>query len=1392
MMNKKAASFMQIFLLVFSIFAMANFANIALANSPLDIFGMGGSDEHKVMTCIRTLDGSVCQQLDEDLCNAICAESCIESDRESVPECKAGVCIDDEEGICAGGSTRENCESKGGRFVEGSIQSVAECQMYCCVLGNEAQFVTEKRCEILSDGLGIEMNFDTNFYTADLCALFVKEDTRGACTWPVGEEGKSGCSFISLSDCVQTVGSEAGFHEDKLCSNPELDTICEKKNHTACVDGLDGVYWFDTCGNRENIFSSLGDGGWNQGEVLALGDSCSMGPPGDRLKNQGKCGNCDRLLGSTCAEELDGQELDDDPDSGVVCKDLGCDNNGQRRENGETWCEYSGNFGLSMDIPFLGAISSFANLPIGNDGMRAISPPGSEHFRKTCIDGEIIAEACGPYRNGICIQSEEPIINGTGTFSVASCIPNRWAECLNYNKNTDDVFSELTNSISQLASMPIIGPAIGKALTLPSEIEQVKVMKMMLVCETDPDCFVKTVSVDEDFRFPMCMPKYPPGFYKKEMDESDAGICAFASHMCSTVWVKESTAFTFGATAHWECKANCDCIEGDEPGNAEPSSKFVNEMHALCVSLGDCGSKANYVGNMGGLFSGYELQKAEYEGLPKTPDEDRKKEQVNAMPVMPVMDSSAPPGKYIDAAAYTQGDGGSSSSDLFGFGGDGGGGGSGGGGGGDGDGGGMTGPEPPGYEPAGTMGPSLAVGGTVGALGLGVYGAAQVGIIPTLTTTTGSITVFGNTLGLSATTAGHTAVGSSGGAIGGETLGASLGSETVIGPAAVALQGAAIGASIAVAVVGILVGVSGIGAGVGTAGTVGYMAGSAIGGAAIGTSIAISSASAAVTAGTATAGQAALAGWAASHATFAAWVGPVGIAIVVIIIADIIAQWIAGVGEIRTAEMYFECKPWTAPAMPGCDICGENGLPCNQYNCETLGHMCEFIHQNEGVEEEDVPLCVAIAFNDMSGPTVNSVLEDALSEGFEYSEVTGLDGTGTRFEVVSVDADGGCVNQFESIEFGFVLNEPGSCRYSFDPDVPFEEMYILGSGVLKRIHKHSIGNLWEIIESGSEDVEDVEVYIRCKDYQLDEDRGGTVSSDIILSFCVDPMDLTAPIVVGTNIPQGHTAGYHEDEVTLVVTFDEFVESASIDIEDKELGGMDYEMRCSKNVCVVDITLDFGSNNFYIRAKDMSGNEMSGSYVLSVGRSEDPLEIVSVEHDGEDLEGQTIVRGNYLNAIEVVVETSGGFDGTADCAYSLPRYGESFFQETGGGETSTHRQIFTSLIDGDYRMGISCTDTSGNNALTTVNFTVEADIISPSISRVYDDSGTLVVITGEYAECAYTNNRCNFEFSDGELMGGIELIHRTSFDPDKTYYVKCKDSLGNEPATCGLIVTGGLF
>ena len=77
-----------------------------------------------------------------------------------------------------------------------------------------------------------------------------------------------------------------------------------------------------------------------------------------------------------------------------ACRKLKCtDEDGNERQNGESWCVYDS---------FIG------------DGKDTV---GSRHWKRMCIEGEVKVEPCADYRGQLCAQSV--IEEGEKTFSIA-------------------------------------------------------------------------------------------------------------------------------------------------------------------------------------------------------------------------------------------------------------------------------------------------------------------------------------------------------------------------------------------------------------------------------------------------------------------------------------------------------------------------------------------------------------------------------------------------------------------------------------------------------------------------------------------------------------------------------------------------------------------------------------------------------------------------------------------------------------------------------------------------------------------------------------------------------------------------------------------------------------
>src|SRR3989338_3455193 len=581
--------------------------------------------------CLNTKAGAQCQDLSSSDCSSQCDGECLSSDCSSSAECKLGCCFDKDEGLCSPNSAKEDCESNAnGKFFEdNTCNNAGECQKGCCILGLQSQFVTEQTCKKQSSLYGIPFKFESG---GDEVGCIKKADSikSGACVYGeeiVGEEKeKRMCKFATGSECTSAQGE---FHEGYLCSNAELNTACEKQKTTKCVEGEDGVYWFDSCGNRENIYSSDKAKSWNSGKVLSKDESCGGGSANIKSAS---CGNCDYEKGSICKAYRTGKDGSKPTFGDYTCRDLNCyDAPGQAgkkqdRINGESWCVYDGQIGNAGASAVFGALGLNFDLPVG---FLSADVVGSRHFRYVCVNGEVQVEGCADARKEVCVESEKKSSEGESSSgkTTAMCRVNMWESCIGMNGQKG------------------------------CEAD------CMAKCAMNPDCRIQDVNVDKDFKFNACVPKYPPGFdlgktsglgamatgavggalgeqigglgdmggsLLSQLGSSgggtDAGsVCGLATQTCIVTYVKK-------CPGGWKCVSNCDCMK----------QAFTIQMNNLCVSAGDCGAYTNIAGVV--TDGGYKVSKKGSHG--KVPPKLTLISKLYAIFAVPTPGASASPGFF--------------------------------------------------------------------------------------------------------------------------------------------------------------------------------------------------------------------------------------------------------------------------------------------------------------------------------------------------------------------------------------------------------------------------------------------------------------------------------------------------------------------------------------------------------------------------------------------------------------------------------------------------------------------------------------------------------------------------------------------------------------------------
>ncbi|OIO41620.1 hypothetical protein AUJ10_00365 [Candidatus Pacearchaeota archaeon CG1_02_31_27] len=489
--------------------------------------------------CIR-LRGNAnvfCQDVEPTDWQQFCDSSDHSFDDCDIPSsCQIGCCIDNSQGTCSPNSLKIKCENDGGEFNtnnECSGELIPECGMGCCVSGSTPRFTTENNCRYISQG----HKMDFRDMSQEDCFGLSRSMEEGACVYESGS-----CGFKTERECY----GQGYFHAGLLCSHPSLETNCVKQNSINCVDGKDEIYWFDSCGNRENIYEDgnpdTKNRSWNNGFVLKKNESC--GANSGNINSQ-TCGNCERDLSSMCQQTKQGETHVQN--GNFICRDLKCyytDQWGtsQTKNNGDSWCVYdtyigegnlSWNSNIMTDQKYKDLLpkqrykdllpKNFANAPVG-----------SEHWVMGCNEGEIIHEIAGEYRNYICEQtttSEGPI-----TKTSAEAVENQADECLNYDLY-DSAWNKIENNIEAcqknthclLINFTYMKPHYEKGLNYVAEDNL------------------------------LCVPRYPKG--------NNPDMCAEIRFVTPrNVWAPYTPEFFF-----WD-------------------------VQRLCISVGDCGAKINYIG----------------------------------------------------------------------------------------------------------------------------------------------------------------------------------------------------------------------------------------------------------------------------------------------------------------------------------------------------------------------------------------------------------------------------------------------------------------------------------------------------------------------------------------------------------------------------------------------------------------------------------------------------------------------------------------------------------------------------------------------------------------------------------------------------------------------------
>ncbi len=385
-------AFFQILTLIISTFAFAFL--IAIPSQTVE--AQTASASYKC--CEKTKTGEYCKDDLADNCDV--AFKSAPTSCEATSFCKLGCCYDSVEGTCAENTPKKVCDSRNGTWDASADCSISQCRLGCCVLADQASLTTLVKCKKLSNYYGLEVNYRSEIKDEDACIGLAQAQDKGACV--ISTPAETTCKFTTRADCKTITNNQSAFYKDFLCSAEQLATNCARQHRTGCVEGKDEVYWFDSCGNAENIYDSDKTRSYNNGKVLSKEESC--GATGTNI-NSKTCGNCNYYVGSMCGK-YKSEEKEPKPTYGdYICRDINCykTSNDKDYKHGESWCVY--------------------DEPAGNGR----DPVGSRHFRHLCIMGEEKLEPCDDYRQSICIDGSLDVAKNN--YTEAICRPNRWQDC---------------------------------------------------------------------------------------------------------------------------------------------------------------------------------------------------------------------------------------------------------------------------------------------------------------------------------------------------------------------------------------------------------------------------------------------------------------------------------------------------------------------------------------------------------------------------------------------------------------------------------------------------------------------------------------------------------------------------------------------------------------------------------------------------------------------------------------------------------------------------------------------------------------------------------------------------------------------------------------------------
>jgi len=526
--------------------------------------------------CEKTKQGAWCQNVNlESECdittvNEVTSEPFRSTNAfcESTEFCQPGVCVDNEEGTCIP-SAKSVCLGNHGFWSGQPKSEIEQCQLGCCLIGDSAAFVTQTACTKMSNDYGLNIDWKANINDELSCLVSASPKEKGACVFT--KNYVKTCEITTKEKCQNEIAknsvySNVEFHGGYLCTaQAELGTNCAPTGRTVCDDKND-VRFVDMCNQPANIYDYRYSPDNPNKEANYLTDywttikkpTCTdLEGDNPANKDSATCGDCDYLSGSMCKKKGIGESVSS---GDYLCKNLDCvgynkegfDGTTHYPQHEETWCTTD-------------------NITVGYN-------PGTTFFRKMCYDGEVTIEECGmpdSTRQEVCNEAVSE--NG---FRTGSCKVNQWGSCYAQNNSADCLDANLRDCNWLQWN--------GYYFTTD-----------------DSGTYLKNITGGASNEVGMCVPIFAPGF---ERDESQTVLGAVSCSLARSICSVRMTRGAFGGA--WSCKTNavdgwynnCSCVNNADDVY-DGGATWASELNGICVQMGDCGVKNNFLNKPGFVYS---------------------------------------------------------------------------------------------------------------------------------------------------------------------------------------------------------------------------------------------------------------------------------------------------------------------------------------------------------------------------------------------------------------------------------------------------------------------------------------------------------------------------------------------------------------------------------------------------------------------------------------------------------------------------------------------------------------------------------------------------------------------------------------------------------------------